>query len=313
MSSISRTDHLDLNALRTFVLVVEAGGVTEAARRAALPKSTVSRQVRDLEARLGEPMLTRQGRGLTATGSGRRLYESARSAIGALEVLRKDVFAPPVAGRVRVAAPVILARGLLKDLLADFLGRHPAIAVDIDLMDRFTAAQAPLADVAVCVGITPSDHSPLRALGHVEARLYAAPTLLAAMGAPRLPADIEKMPILTQGCAPGAKAGWTLSSPRGELHPVGFTPRMVTADPDLLLAAAIAGQGVCRMATFLAEPHLRAGRLVPVLDGYVAERHDVSLAVVRRPRDAAVQCFAREMSEQLTQRLAASALPPASI
>ncbi len=313
MSSISRTEYLDLNALRTFVLVVEAGGITEGARRAALPKSTVSRQVRDLEARLGEQMLTRQGRGLTTTGAGRRLYESARSAVGALEVLRKDVFAPPVAGRVRVAAPVMLVRGPLQDLLADFLGRHPAIAVDIDLVDRFTAAQAPSADVALCVGISPSEHSPVRALGFVEARLYAAPSLLAAMGAPRIPADIERMPILTQGCAPGARAGWTLTDPRGAVHPVGFMPRMVTSDPDLLLAAAIAGQGVCRMATFLAEPHLRAGRLVAVLGDYVAERHDVSLAVLRRPRDAAVQCFAREMTEQLAQRLAEPPRRPASI
>ena len=69
--------NLDLNALRTFVLVVDAGGVTEAARRAGLPKSTVSRHVRDLESRLGERLLERRGRGVAPTGAGRRLHESA--------------------------------------------------------------------------------------------------------------------------------------------------------------------------------------------------------------------------------------------
>ena len=64
----------------------------------------------------------------------------------------------------------------------------------------------------------------------------------------------------------------------GATQQVGFTPRLVSADPDLLLAAALAGHGVCRLATFLAEPHLRSGRLVPVLDGHVAERHEVALA-----------------------------------
>jgi DNA-binding transcriptional LysR family regulator len=303
MSSISGTAHLDLNALRAFVLVVEAGGITEGARRAALPKSTVSRQVRDLEARLGEQLLTRRGRGMTTTGAGRRLYEAARSAVGALEVSRQDVFAPPVAGRVRVSAPVTLARGLLKDLLADFLGRHPAIAVEVDLFDRFTAAETPAADVALCVGITPGEHRPAQPVGFVEARLYAAPSLFAAAGTPRTPAEIERMPVLTQGCARGGRTTWTLADPGGATQQISFTPRLVTADPDLLLAAALAGHGVCRMATFLAEPHLRSGRLVPVLDGYVAERHEVALAVLRRMRDAAVRCFATEMTESLKERL----------
>lgn len=303
MGSISGTMPLDLNALRALVLVVEAGGITEGARRAGVPKSTVSRQVRDLEARLGERLLVRRGRGLAATGAGRRLYESARGAVGTLEVLRRDVFAPPVAGRVRVAAPVMLARGLLTDLLADFLARHPAISVEIDLSDRFVAAEAPAADVALCVGITPDGRKPLVPLGAVEARLYAAPGLLAALGAPRRPADVAGLPILTQGCAPGARAAWVRADPHGAVHEIGIMPRLVAADPDLLLAAAIAGQGVCRMPTFLAEPHLRAGRLLPVLEGWVAERHAVALAVLRRGRDPAVERFAAEMAQRLRERL----------
>ncbi len=294
---------MDLNALRAFVLVVDGGGITEGARRAGLPKSTVSRQVRDLEAKLGERLLERRGRGLTATGAGRRLYESSRGPVGALEVLRHDAFAAPVAGRVRVAAPVMLARGLLQDLLADFLGRHAAIDVEIDILDRFSAAATSAADIAFCVGITPGEQKPLRSLGFVEARLYASPTLLAAQGSPGRPAELTRLPILTQGCAPGAKAGWTLTDAHSVSHQLVFTPRLVAADPDLLLAAALAGHGVCRMATFLAEPHLRTGRLAPVLEGYTAERHEVTLAVLRRSRDAAVQCFATEVAELLTERL----------
>lgn len=297
--------NLDLNALRVFVLVVEGGGVTEGARRAGLPKSTVSRQVRDLESRLGERLLERHGRGLTATGAGRRLYESSRGPVGALEVLRQDAFAPPIAGRVRVAAPAMLVRGLLQELMADFLGRHPATALEIAILDRFTVAATPAADVAFFVGITPGEHKPPRSLGFVEARLYASPTLLAAEGTPATPAEVARMPVLTQGCTPGATAVWTLTDPRGVTQEIDFTPRLVAADPDVLLAAALAGHGVCRMATFLAEPHVRTGRLAPVLDGYVAERHEVALAVVRRTRDVAVQCFANEMAERLAERLRA--------
>jgi DNA-binding transcriptional LysR family regulator len=295
--------NLDLNAIRAFILVVEAGGITDGARRAGLPKSTVSRQMRDLEGRVGERLLERRGRGVAVTAAGRRLFESARGAIGALEVLRDDVLAPPVAGRVRVASPVMLARGPLKDVLTELLGHYPAVTVEVDLMDRFSAAEAPTTDVALCVGISPGGRAERQSLGFVEARLYAAPALLAAQGVPRTVSDLSRLPILTQGCAPGARAGWTLADPRGALSELAFTPRLVANDPDLLVAAALAGHGVCRMPTFLAAPHLRSGQLVPILDGHVAERHEVTLAVLRRNENAAVRWLAAEVSARLKDRL----------
>ncbi len=297
--------NLDLNALRAFVLVVEAGGITDGARRAGLPKSTVSRQMRDLEQRVGERLLERRGRGVAVTAAGRRLFESARSAIGALEVLRDDVLAPPVAGRVRVASPVMLARGPLKDVLNELLGRYPAVTVEVDTLDRFSAAEAPKADVALNVGISPGGRGERHFLGFVEALLYAAPGLLAARGVPRTVSDLGRLPILTQGCAPGARAGWTLADPRGAVADFAFTPRLVASDPDLLIAAALAGHGVCRMPTFLAAPHVRSGQLVPIMEGHVAERHEVTLAVLRRTENVAVRWFAAEVSARLKERLAA--------
>jgi DNA-binding transcriptional LysR family regulator len=297
--------NLDLNALRTFVLVVDAGGVTEAARRAGLPKSTVSRHVRDLESRLGERLLERHGRGVAPTGAGRRLHESARPAVGALERLRHDLLEALVAGRVRIAAPVTLARGPLRDVIGDFLARHPTVDLHVTLSDRFSAAENPDADVAVCVGITPSRRDDWRSVGFVESRLYATPGLIGEHGEPRTSKDLAGLPILAQDCAPGGHSAWTLTDPHGRTHTADFVPHLVASDPDFLLAAALAGCGVCRIATFLAEPHLLSGRLVPVLDGVVAERFEVSLAILRRRRDAAVRRFAAEAAELLGHRLAA--------
>jgi DNA-binding transcriptional LysR family regulator len=90
-----------------------------------------------------------------------------------------------------------------------------------------------------------------------------------------------------------------LTDERGEERRFVFTPRLVTSDPALLLAAAIAGCGVCRLPAFCAEPHLQNGELVPVLPGFVAERHEIALAVLRRERDPAVAAFAREAPPRL--------------
>lgn len=294
---------LDLNALRLFVMVVEAGGVTGAARRAGLPKSTVSRQIRDLEARLGVRLLDRRGRGLAPTAAGRRIHDAARGAVGMLETLRHELLAPPLSGRVLVAMPAMLARGPFQEALPALLGRHPAIELDVALTDRFSVAEVPGADVALFVGIQPAAGDHAVPVGQVEARLYAAPALVGEHGTPRTAADVARLPVLAMGCEPGGRTSWSLTDPRGGVHPVAFRPRLVCADPDLLLAMALEGLGVCRIAPFLAERHLRAGRLVPVLDSWVAERHAVWVVTLRRGQDPAVRRIAAELADVLGGRV----------
>lgn len=304
MRAKSGTIDLDLNALRAFVFVVESGGIAEATRRTGAPKSTISRQVRDLERRLDERLLDRQGRGLAPTTAGRRLYETARTAVGKLETLRQGLAASTVTGRVRVHAPTILGRGLLQDLLAAFLYDHPTIDVEVVLSDRFVVAQPKETDVAFCVGIMPKGRHPQHHVGFVEARLYAAPSLLGELGAPRSPGDLPAWPILAQGCNPGGSTAWTLTNERGVAEEVTFRPRLVASDPDMLMASALAGRGIIRIASFTAEPHLRSGHLVSVLERHVAERHEVSVVTLGRARDPAVRCFATEMADRLQGSLA---------
>ncbi|WP_437670218.1 LysR family transcriptional regulator [Sorangium sp. So ce131] len=75
---------LDLNLLRVFVVVAEAGSVTEAARRLYLTQPAVSAALRRLASALGAPLFVRAGRGLALTARGRRLLASARPHLEAL-------------------------------------------------------------------------------------------------------------------------------------------------------------------------------------------------------------------------------------
>ncbi|SET79788.1 LysR family transcriptional regulator [Oceanicella actignis] len=70
--------NLDLTALRSFVAVVDAGGVTRAAARLNLTQSAVSMQIKRLEESVGQPLLDRSGRGVTLTGQGELLLSYAR-------------------------------------------------------------------------------------------------------------------------------------------------------------------------------------------------------------------------------------------
>src|SRR3954466_15863617 len=85
---------LDLELLRSFVSVVDAGGFTRAGERVHRTQSTVSQQTRRLEEALGCPLLLRNGKQVTLTEEGERLLSYARRLLALAEEAR-DVVARP--------------------------------------------------------------------------------------------------------------------------------------------------------------------------------------------------------------------------
>src|SRR6185436_4937535 len=98
---------LDLNDIAVFACVAEEKSLTRAARRLGLPKSTVSRKLASLEARLGLRLLHRSPRRVDVTDAGRTLHEEARDALAALAVAADRVAdrGDALRGRIRVSAP----------------------------------------------------------------------------------------------------------------------------------------------------------------------------------------------------------------
>ena len=126
---------LEPNDLLLFARVADAGSFTRAAERLRLPKSTVSRRLAALEAQLGERLLLRTTRKLTITDFGMSVLEHARQVVA--EVDAAADFAQHrqtlPSGRLRVSLPGDFATVVMGSLLADFVARYPAIALEIDV------------------------------------------------------------------------------------------------------------------------------------------------------------------------------------
>src|SRR4051812_23840597 len=128
----------DLDAAALFVEVVEQGSFRAAARRLELPKSTVSRRVAALEARLGARLLQRTTRRVSLTDVGTAYFERARVAVAALADAERSVSqlqATP-RGTLRVTMPINLGYELGRSLMAAYLERCPEVSVVVDLSDR---------------------------------------------------------------------------------------------------------------------------------------------------------------------------------
>ena len=182
--------NLEPNDLVLFARVADEGSFSRAAQRLGLPKSTVSRRVAALEAQLGERLLQRTTRKLTITDFGVAVLEHAHHVVedvAAAASLAQNRQIQP-SGRLRVSMPGDLANLVLAPMLAEFVLKHPAITLEIDLSARFVDLIGENFDVAVRMGELRDDaFLAARRVATFRTSLYAAPAYLASRGTPPEP------------------------------------------------------------------------------------------------------------------------------
>jgi DNA-binding transcriptional LysR family regulator len=122
---------LDLDLLRSFVSVVDAGGFTRAGERVHRTQSTVSQQIRRLENTLGRELLHRNGRRATPTEEGERLLSYARRILALAEEARDVVARPADGGIVRLGIPEDFAAQRLTEMLSQFARSHTGLRLDV--------------------------------------------------------------------------------------------------------------------------------------------------------------------------------------
>jgi DNA-binding transcriptional LysR family regulator len=262
--------NLEANDLLLFARVVDEGSFSRAAERAGLPKSTVSRRIAALESQLGERLLLRTTRKLNLTDFGRSVLEHAHQVVAEVEAASSLAQHRQVApsGRLRVSMPGDFATEVLAPMLADFIARHPAITLELDLSPRRVDLIGENFDLALRMGELPDDASlAARRLAVFSMGLYASPAYLQRRGTPPEPEALLEHDALCLLPRSGEPKPWLLT--RGEAHWQGVPTGRATANaPELLIRLARLGAGITGVAQHFAQPHVRSGELVPVLEDW---------------------------------------------
>lgn len=133
-----QTLYLDLPLIRTFITVVDQQGFSLAANELHRTQSAVSQQIKKLEQMVGQPLLNKQGRQLTMTEAGKKIYQYGWKMLQIEQKLREELFSEEITGRVRLGIPEDLATHYLLPILARFREQYPRIqlAVECDLTER---------------------------------------------------------------------------------------------------------------------------------------------------------------------------------
>ena len=135
----------DVDLLRTFVAVVEAGSFTKAAVTVHRSQAAVSMQIKRLERMLGTTLFARDTRNLSLTRPGNTLLEYARPVIDLHEEAWSAIVRPEVTGRVVLGAPDDYVSSLLSPVLRRFSNLYPHVEIEI-VCAQSTALAPMLAD-----------------------------------------------------------------------------------------------------------------------------------------------------------------------
>lgn len=122
---------LDIDLLRTFISVVDAGGFTRAGERVHRTQSTVSQQIQRLEEAVGKPLFLRQGRAVTLTEDGDVLLGYARRLLALHHEAKARLAQSALDGLVRLGIPEDVATHSLPGILASFSRAHPRVRLDV--------------------------------------------------------------------------------------------------------------------------------------------------------------------------------------
>jgi DNA-binding transcriptional LysR family regulator len=253
---------------RTFVRVAELGGFSAAARALNASQPAVSRQVADLEARLGARLLHRSSTGVALTEDGlgfldqaRAALDAADAAVGLLGEKRGEV-----SGQVRLGAGVAFGRLHVVPRLAPLLARHPGLSVELHLADAATDLVEDGLDATIRIGAITDPALVARRIGMTRRAVVAAPAYLARAGAPARPEDLAAHEcLLFTGLATGE--AWPFDGPAGRVL-VPVQGRFRANSSEAVRAAVLAGMGLYLAPIWLFAEELRDGRVVQVLPGW---------------------------------------------
>lgn len=267
---------MEIEDLRTFVEVADAGGVTPASRRLGLAKSMVSRRLARLEAELNVQLLARTTRGTALTEAGATFREYAARTVAEIEAAKEMVLPTgELRGRLRVAVPLSFGPTHFAHILAEMAKRHPELHIHASYTDRFVDLIAEGFDCAIRVGKLHDSSLIARRIGPLRATYVASPFYIEKHGSPETPEELITHEALMQGTEtwPALDGDKVIA-----IRPQG---RFKADNGVALVAAALAGIGIAVLPVDLIQEHLHSGALVPVMPRYPVPEHGIY--VVRPP------------------------------
>jgi len=265
-----RASQLELEAA---VAVARHGGFRVAARELDMSSSALSHAVAALEARLGVRLFNRTTRSVALSAEGEQFVGDIAPALAAIRTAmeRIDEHRAEPAGNLRLNLPLGAGRMVLSPLISEYMRRYPRVAVDmvtegamVDIVGQGFDAGVRLEE------FVPPDMIAVPITRPIRSIVVGSPAYFAGRKLPRTPADLAEHRCIRRRTGRGTIYRWEFEK-RGEAIAIDVPGQLTLDDSDLMLVAALAGEGLAFLSDIAAAKSIEAGLLLPVLEDWSPE------------------------------------------
>ncbi|MFM0337331.1 LysR family transcriptional regulator [Paraburkholderia fungorum] len=273
---------LDLNSLRLFYQVVNAGSITRAAEQLRTPKSTISRRLTLLEHSMGATLLRKGSRKLVPTDIGAVLYKHCERMVAAVENAGLDAMEmqSELRGTLRISIPVDFGISWIGRALAEFARRYEEIDLEVEVNSRAIDPREDPYDLAIQLGQLRESGVTYRRLATITRGVYGSPEYLARRGLPRTVDDFHNHRCITtdQQRQDGV---WAFRNHEKQRF-VEVESKIVVNNIGIARELALGGAGLSMLPNIMCTNDVNGNRLVRVLTDWESPSMTASALILNR-------------------------------
>jgi DNA-binding transcriptional LysR family regulator len=260
---------MDWDKLKAFYHVAKLKHMGKASEKLYRSQSAISRQILQLEDRLGKPLFIRTKRGLILTEAGAILYKTAEQVFDATEKAKAQIIelSEEPAGEIKVATITSLASAWLPRYIPDFLNKYPHVTVTIIGSDQDLDLRSREADVAIRMHLADQPNLIQEYLTSFHLGLYASQEYLDKFGSPKIINDLDHHRLLSFGNYQVESYGsvnWHLDITS---TPQKISPYLSVNSSQGLHLMAENGMGIASLSHEYARRNTKLIRILPNVDG----------------------------------------------
>lgn len=259
---------MDLPSLTLLVEILDAGSLSQAARKLKMSRANISYRLNRLERSVGAQLVRRTTRQLAPTEVGLRLYEHGRRIQNELLAAQESVttLGGTLRGRVRLSVPTGYGQMVMSDWLIAFKQQYPDIVLDVLFENRVDDLLREEVDIAIRVVSEPPPSLVARELGAVRYVACASRTFAQAHTLPTQLEQLSAAPVITSNVeGRQLRLSAYLGSERQE---VTLEPTLISEHFPFLRQAVLAGLGIGIVPDYVVQDDIARGDIVTALDAW---------------------------------------------
>ncbi|WP_273855381.1 LysR family transcriptional regulator [Serratia liquefaciens] len=299
-----------ITAAEVFITIVDRGSMIAAAETLEMSRAMVTRYLAQMEQWAGARLLHRTTRKLSLTDAGERTLERCRQMLalaGEIDLVEGEQ-RDELRGLLRITCSQSLGQTALVGAVAQYLKRHPQVAVDLQMNNRTVNLVEERIDLALRITNELDPNLIARPLSSCASVVCASPAYLAAHGTPRHPQDLALHNCLTYSYF--GKSLWHFDL-QGVKSAVAVSGNLSANESVVLMAGTVQGAGISMQPYYSAAPLLASGELIELMPDYRPQSMGIygiytsrrqMPATLRTMLDFLVEWFAHDPDWQATLR-----------